>query len=70
MLFLYSMDESFDVGMDTGTLVNLNYDVPFKFTGTLDKVVINLRSQDAATKAVVEKTGRVSEVQRAVQALD
>ena len=38
----YSMDETFDVGEDTGTPVNLSYDVPFKFTGTIEKVVINL----------------------------
>ena len=36
------MDETFDVGEDTGTPVNLSYDVPFKFTGTIEKVVINL----------------------------
>ncbi len=37
-----SFDETFDVGEDTGTPVNLDYDVPFKFTGKLEKVVINL----------------------------
>ncbi len=35
-----SLDETFDVGEDTGTPVNLSYDVPFKFTGTIDKLVI------------------------------
>ena len=38
----FSLDETFDVGEDTGTPVNLNYDVPFKFTGQIEKVVINL----------------------------
>ncbi len=38
----FSLDETFDVGEDTGTPVSLNYDVPFKFTGTIEKVVINL----------------------------
>ena len=38
----FSFDETFDVGEDTGTPVSLNYDVPFKFTGTIEKVVINL----------------------------
>ena len=37
-----SLDETFDVGEDTGTPVSLDYDVPFAFTGTLDKVVIQL----------------------------
>jgi arylsulfatase A-like enzyme len=38
-----TLDEGFDVGEDTGTPVNLNYDVPFKFTGKLEKVVIDLK---------------------------
>jgi arylsulfatase len=38
----YSMDETFDVGEDTGTPVSLDYDVPFKFTGQIEKVVVNL----------------------------
>ena len=40
--FRFSIDETFDVGEDTGTPVNLDYDVPFKFMGTIEKVVINL----------------------------
>ncbi len=40
----YSLDESFDVGQDTGTPVIDEYDakMPFKFTGTLRKVEIKL----------------------------
>src|SRR5262245_17781851 len=40
----YSLDESFDVGQDTGTPVIDEYDarMPFKFTGTLRKVEITL----------------------------
>ena len=38
----FSLDETFDVGEDTGTPVSLSYDVPFKFTGTIEKVVVNL----------------------------
>ncbi len=37
-----SLDETFDVGEDTGTPVSLDYDVPFKFNGQIEKVVINL----------------------------
>ena len=40
--FRFSIDETFDVGEDTGTPVNLSYDVPFKFTGKIEKVVIKL----------------------------
>jgi hypothetical protein len=38
-----SADETFDVGEDTGTPVNHDYDVPFGFTGELHKVVVELR---------------------------
>ena len=38
----FSMDETFDVGEDTGTPVNLSYDVPFKFTGQIERITINL----------------------------
>jgi len=45
--FRYSMSvETFDIGEDTGTPVNDNYEVPFTFTGTIDKVVINLKPRD------------------------
>jgi arylsulfatase len=38
-----SLDEGLDVGEDTGTPVNLNYDVPFKFSGEIEKVTIDLK---------------------------
>ena len=41
-------DESFDVGRDTRTgvaLVEYRYDVPFKFTGTIDKLTFRLGPQ-------------------------
>jgi len=38
----FSFDETFDVGEDTGTPVSLDYDVPFKFTGRIEKVVVTL----------------------------
>jgi arylsulfatase len=38
-----SLDEGLDVGEDTGTPVNLNYDVPFKFTGKIEKATIDLK---------------------------
>jgi len=38
----FSMDETFDVGEDTGTPVSLDYDVPFRFTGKIEKVVVSL----------------------------
>lgn len=38
----FSLDEGLDVGEDTGTPVNLDYDVPFKFTGKINEVVIEI----------------------------
>jgi hypothetical protein len=38
-----SQEEGLDVGEDTGTPVNLSYDVPFGFTVTLGKVTIDLK---------------------------
>ncbi len=38
----YSLAETFDVGIDTGTQVSKLYKGTFEFTGELDRVVINL----------------------------
>src|SRR5262249_19075225 len=35
-------DENFDIGADTGTPVSEDYQVPFKFTGTLDKLTLTI----------------------------
>ncbi len=47
-------DETFDVGEDTRTgvaLLEYRYDVPFKFTGKIDKLTFKLQPwQDASTK--------------------
>ncbi|MBP5976756.1 arylsulfatase [Brasilonema sp. CT11] len=37
-----ALDETFDVGRDTGTPVAETYQVPFAFTGNLQKVTLNL----------------------------
>lgn len=37
-----SLDETLDIGVDTGTPVVRDYDVPFDFTGKLDHVTIEL----------------------------
>ncbi len=38
-----ALDETLDVGEDCGTPVNLSYDVPFKFDGKIEKVVVELK---------------------------
>ncbi len=50
-----SADETLDFGEDTGTPVSEDYKVPFKFTGTLNKVVISLgdsKLTDADRKSI------------------
>ena len=37
-----SLDETLDIGEDTGTPVSEDYRVPFNFTGKLEKVTINI----------------------------
>jgi arylsulfatase A-like enzyme len=38
-----ALDETFDVGRDTGTPVVATYQVPFAFTGHLQKITLNLK---------------------------
>jgi len=38
-----SLDETFDVGEDTGTPATESYQVPFKFTGHLKRVQVELK---------------------------
>jgi hypothetical protein len=40
--FLMSLDESLDIGMDTRTPVDDSYKLPFKFTGTINKVTYKI----------------------------
>ncbi len=41
--FRFSTEETLDIGEDTGTPVDLSYDVPAKFTGEPGKIVIDLK---------------------------
>jgi hypothetical protein len=40
--FVTTIDESFDVGVDTWTAVDDSYQLPFRFTGTLDKLTVKV----------------------------
>ena len=58
---LMSIDETFDVGSDTRTAVNNDYQVPFRFTGTIDKLTFNLGPEqltDADRKIIAERLAR------------
>jgi len=50
----YALDEGLDVGEDTGTPVNLSYDVPFKFTGKIE-VTNDLKPMEPAIAQENEK---------------
>ena len=46
--FRISLDETFDVGRDTGTPVTDSYDVPFRFTGQIEKLIVKPGDRAAA----------------------
>jgi len=54
---LMSIDETFDVGLDTRTAVDDSYKLPFRFTGTIDKLTFNLGPEQlsAADKKAAEE---------------
>ena len=60
---LMSIDETFDIGSDTRTGVDDSYQLPFRFTGTIDKLTFKLgpdqmtaSDQKAAAEAVAKAT--------------
>jgi arylsulfatase len=58
---LMSIDETFDIGVDTRTPVDDSYDVPFRFTGTINKLTFNLGPEQltaADRKAAAEALAR------------
>jgi arylsulfatase len=50
----FSLDETFDVGEDTGTPVVEDYadKMPFRFTGKLDRLTIELKPEAAGSRAL------------------
>jgi len=60
---IMTVDETFDVGLDTGTGVDNSYQLPFKFTGTIDKLTFKVgpsqmsaKEQKASADAVAKAT--------------
>jgi len=55
--FLMSLDESFDIGIDTRTPVDDSYKLPFKFAGTIHKVTYNIKPEQltAADHEVMQR---------------
>ena len=60
---LMSIDETFDIGIDTRTPVDDSYELPFRFTGTINKLTFKLgpsqmtaEEQQAAAEAIKKAT--------------
>jgi arylsulfatase len=61
---LMSIDETFDIGLDTRTPVDFSYDVPFRFTGTINKLTYKLGPEQLLAedkKAAVEVLARAKD---------
>ena len=51
--FTFAWDETFDVGMDTGTPVDdRDYQVPFAFTGRIGKITVDLGDSTVTPEAI------------------
>jgi len=59
-------DENFDIGADTGTPVSEDYQVPFKFTGTLDKLTLKI-DRPQLSAADIEKLKEATRNNRAAE---
>ena len=52
--FTFAWDETFDVGMDTGTPVDdKDYQVPFAFSGTIEKITVDLGEGPVSLESMV-----------------
>jgi hypothetical protein len=50
--FKYALAEGQDIGEDTGSPIEFSYTPPFKFTGTLRKVMVELRPEGGGGRAL------------------
>jgi arylsulfatase len=55
-----SLDETLDIGEDTGTPISEDYKVPFAFTGSIAKVTIDLGAADAKVAAEVARQREIA----------
>jgi hypothetical protein len=62
----FSADEGADVGEDEGTPVTEAYQVPFKFTGKIDKVTIDLKEATAAVTDEEDKARKEAALKKAL----
>jgi hypothetical protein len=62
----FSADETFDTGLDTGSPVSDQYASPFKFTGSLNKIEVDI----APTKFNALEQDRIRQALRAAAAAE
>jgi arylsulfatase len=63
---VFSADEGADVGADEGTPVTEAYKVPFKFTGKIAKVTIELKEMKTADHDEAEQAHKVAALKKAL----
>jgi arylsulfatase len=63
----FSLDEGLDVGEDTGTPVSEDYDVPFKFTGKIENVTIDIKKADSASADEAARAYRQAALKKALR---
>ena len=63
---MFSADEGADVGIDEGTPVTEAYKVPFKFTGKIAKVTVELKDVKAADRNETEQARTTSALKKAL----
>lgn len=64
--FFFSADEGADVGMDLATPVSYEYEAPFKFTGKIDKITVNIMPMNAQEKTEHEKAHKEGVLKKAL----
>ena len=62
----FSADEGADVGMDEGTPVDEAYQVPFKFTGKIAKVTIELKEMKRADSESAEQARKAAALKKGI----
>ena len=60
----FSADETFDIGMDTGSPVGTDYKSPNAFTGTIKKVTFDLAPITPGTRGDIENLERQVTIRR------
>jgi arylsulfatase len=61
---MFSADEGTDVGADEGTPVTEDYQVPFKFTGWIDKITIGLPGMNETDMDEAEKASNAAAISK------